>query len=112
MRIGILDHDIDALRHRLAIAGRCDQTSILGLDIAEHDHAVAKRELGMGDPAAIGRHHHLPLKAEGRAEPVDRRGSVAVAQGRNDPASVDIPLLQTSRPPRTCPHCILGASQS
>ena len=33
MRVDVIDHHIDALRDRLALRRRCDQTSVLGLDM-------------------------------------------------------------------------------
>ncbi len=53
MRIDVIDHHVDALRDRPALLWRCDQTSVLLLDVAEHDHAVAEVQLGMGNFSAL-----------------------------------------------------------
>ena len=105
MDIGILYDHIDRLRvEALGRRRRRHELTELGLGIAEHDHAVAKRQLGMGDPAALARHHHLLLEAERLAEPVDRLGGVAIAQGGDD--------LPTTSPFDAIDHGSLAPSSS
>ena len=54
---------------------------------AQHDHPVAKRELGVGDGVTLARHDQVPLEAEGAAEPLDGGGSVLISEAGNDGGS-------------------------
>jgi hypothetical protein len=85
MRVGVGDDDVGALRADAADLGRrllqlAEVVVALG---AEHDHAVAERELGVGDAAGLVGDDEVALEPEGAAEPVDRRRRVAVAHRGN-----------------------------
>ena len=54
------------------------------IDGAEHNHALAEGELGVGD-GVVGTHvDGLLLEAEGAGEPVDGGDGIAVTEGWND----------------------------
>ena len=75
--LGLAEADLVGLDHELAVF-----TAVV--DGAEHDHAVAKGELGVGD-CVVGAHVDGVLgEAEGSNEPIYGREGVAVAEPRDD----------------------------
>ena len=83
MGVGVLDHDIDRLRDAAQVARNPHLEFVIALR-AHHDHAVAERELGVGDRVVRARHDHVLGEAEGLLEPGDGGGRVAVAEAGND----------------------------
>jgi len=51
---------------------------------AEHDHAIAEREFGIGDGSSLPFVDRLLLEAEGAAQERDRRMGLLVLQRRDD----------------------------
>jgi hypothetical protein len=88
MFVDIVDRHIEPLRDGLAGNRRPDQILYSVSGVAEHDHAVAEHKLGMGDTVTVALDHHLGLEAEGLAQPIDGGPGIAIAQSRNDPASL------------------------
>src|SRR3954465_12908122 len=71
------DRDVEAEARRARALGHV--LEVLGAR-AEHDHAPAQAQLGVGDRAIWVVDALRRLEAEHPLEPVDRRGGVAVAQ--------------------------------
>ncbi|MCY1310450.1 hypothetical protein D9M70_606390 [compost metagenome] len=78
-------HQIDALgAEPTSLVGLAHQTAVVVVPYrAEHDHAGAQAELGVGDAAVVLRHHQVLDEAEGIAQPGDGGGGIAVAQAGN-----------------------------
>ena len=65
--VGIVDGEIDGLRLAPAdFVGLGEQGAVgrVGTDRAEHDHAVAEGELGVGDGIVVAVDDQVPLEAE------------------------------------------------
>jgi hypothetical protein len=80
-----LHDDVNAHGHAAGGARAHEQLAVLGLLCrAEHDHAIAERELRVRDGAALALVDRLLLEAEGAAKELDRGGSVLVVQRGDD----------------------------
>jgi hypothetical protein len=85
VRVRVGDDAVDAHGDAASGAWAHQQLAVVGLlGRAEHYHAVAERELGMLDGAALAFVDRHLLEAEGPAEKRDRRRRVLVLQGGND----------------------------
>src|SRR5262245_17263418 len=85
MRIHVVDDDVDAHGHATGIARTHQQLTIFGRPHRpEHDHAVAERELRMGDGAALAFVDRLLGKAERPAQERDGCARVLILQRRSD----------------------------
>lgn len=81
--VGIVDGEVNGLRLAPAdLVGLGEQGAVggVGANRAEHDHAVAEGELGVGDRVVLAVDDQVPLEAEDGAQPVDGSVGVAVAQ--------------------------------
>src|SRR6185312_9063361 len=84
-RVDIADDDVGALggaaerrRRRLQLA------EIIFARRAEHDHAVAEGEFGVGDAAAAVVDDHAAFESERLAQPVDHLRGIAITHRRNN----------------------------
>jgi hypothetical protein len=85
MGIGILHDDIDAHGHAADGARTHQQLAVVGVfRRPQHDHAIAERELGVGDGAALPFVDRVPLEAEGPTEELDRGRRILILQRRDD----------------------------
>jgi hypothetical protein len=85
-RVGVGHHEVGTLRLPPADFVRLRHQAVERriADGAEHDHAVAEAELGVGDRALVARHDHLLFKSKRPAQPLDGRCGVAIAQTGNN----------------------------
>ncbi len=88
-RIGVGNHDVGATSfHPAQLGWRLEAAAVLAVLLrAEHDHAVAQCQLGVGDGSVFAFKDSMTLKAEDIAEPFNSSGSIAIAQSGDDGAA-------------------------
>jgi hypothetical protein len=83
---GLAEADLVGLGHEFAVVAAI-------VDGAEHDHAVAEGELGVGDGVVGAKVDGVFFEAEGADEPIDGGESVAVAEAGNDGGAAGFGLV-------------------
>ena len=86
--IGVGDDEVEAFGlAQIDLVGLNDVLAVFAavIDGAEHDHAVAEGELGVGDGVVVGSDvDGIFLEAEGADEPVDGGEGIAVAEAGDE----------------------------
>src|SRR5262249_47367807 len=90
MGISIWHNDIGTLRANAPCLLRCllKLAKLIVSGGAEHDHAIPKSQLGVGDSVTFTRHDQVLLEPEGATEPLDSGRRITIAESGYDGGSV------------------------